>query len=104
MAVYASKPVQYAYERDGEKVGEWFETTYPAIQKQAKGEKADSYWADETTVKARDMRGRGYALRGKTPAVNRTEQRECVSMVSAVTNQGKIYWKPHEGSINGEKV
>jgi transposase len=97
------RPVRYAYERDGEKVKEWLETTYPTIKKRAKREKADIYWGDETTVKACDVRGRGYAPRGETPVVNRTEKKENVSMVSAITNRGKIYWKLHEGSINAEK-
>jgi transposase len=97
------RPVRYAYERDGEKVREWLERTYPAIKRRAKREKADIYWGDETTVKACDVRGRGYAPRGETPVVNRTEKKENVSMVSAITNQGKVYWKLHEGSINAEK-
>jgi transposase len=97
------RPVRYAYERDGEKVREWLEQTYPEIKKRAKREKADIYWGDETTVKASDVRGRGYAPKGETPVVNRTEKKENVSMVSAITNQGKVYWKLHEGSINGEK-
>jgi transposase len=97
------KPVRYAYERDGAKVKEWLERTYPEIKKQAKGEKADIYWGDETTVKAGDVRGRGYAPRGKTPVINRTKKKEDVSMVSAITNKGKIYWKLHEGSVNAEK-
>jgi transposase len=96
------KPVRYAYERDGEKVRLWLESDYPAIKRQAKREKGDIYWGDETTVKACDVRGRGYAPRGETPVVNRTEKKENVSMMSAITNQGKIYWKLHEGSINSE--
>ena len=97
------KPVQYAYERDKEDVKEWLESTYPEIKRLAKQEKADIYWGDETTVKACDVRGRGYAPRGKTPVVKRTGKKEDVSMVSAITNKGKIYWKLHEGSINAEK-
>jgi transposase len=97
------KPVRYAYEREEGKVKEWLESTYPRIKRRAKREKADIYWGDETTVKACDVRGRGYAPRGKTPVVNRTEKKENVSMVSAITNQGKVYWKLHEGSINGQK-
>jgi transposase len=97
------KPVRYAYERDAGKVKEWLENTYPWIKKQAKREKADIYWGDETTVKACDVRGRGYAPRGETPVVNRTAKKEDVSMISAITNKGKIYWKLHEGSINAEK-
>jgi transposase len=97
------KPVRYAYERDMKKAQEWLERAYPEIKKQAKREKADIYWGDETTVKACDVRGRGYAPKGKTPVVNRTEKKENVSMVSAITNRGNIYWKLHEGSINAEK-
>jgi transposase len=98
------KPVKYAYERDKEKVRKWLENEYPAIKKQAKEEKAEIYWGDETTVKANDVRGRGYAPKGKTPVVNKTEKRENVSMISAITNKGKVFWKLHEGSINGELV
>jgi transposase len=99
----AQRPVKYAYERDPEKVGEWLENTYPKIKKRAKREKADIYWADETTLKASDVRGRGYGPKGKTPVVNRTEKKENVSMVSAITNKGKVFWKLYEGSINGQK-
>lgn len=97
------RPVRYAYEREGGKVKEWLENTYPEIKRRAKVEKAEIYWGDETTVKASDVRGRGYAPIGETPVVNRTEKKENVSMVSAITNQGKVFWKLHEGSIDSEK-
>jgi transposase len=84
-------------------VREWLEQTYPEIKKRAKREKADIYRGDETTVKGCEVRGRGYAPRGETPVVNRTEKKENASMVSAITNRGKVYWKLHEGSVNGEK-
>jgi hypothetical protein len=83
------KPVRYAYKRGKEKVREWLEHPYPAIQKRAKQEKADSYFGDETAVKAHDVRRRSYGLRGETPVVNRTEKREKVSMESAITSRGK---------------
>jgi transposase len=35
--------------------------------------------------------------------VNRAEKRENVSMVSAITNKGKVFWKLYEGSVNGER-
>jgi transposase len=85
------------------KVAEWLEKTYPGIKKRAKEEKGDIYWGDETTIKAGDVRGRGYAPQGQTPVVNPTRKKEDVGMVSAITNKGKVFWKLHEGSINGEK-
>jgi transposase len=98
------KPVKYAYERDPEKVENFLKNTYPRIKRRAKRLKADIFWGDETTVKACDVRGRGYAPKGKTPVVRPTEKKENVSMISAITNQGKVFWRLHEGSINAEKV
>jgi hypothetical protein len=98
------KPVKYAYERDGEKVREWLENSYPRIKRLAKRGKGEIYWGGETTIKAGDVRGRGYAPKGKAPVVNRTEKKENVSMVSAITNRGKVFWKLHEGGISGGKV
>jgi transposase len=97
------RPLKCAYERNPKAVEEWLERTYPAVKSRAKEEKADIYWGDETTVKASDVRGRGYAPAGQTPAVNRAQKREDVSMVSAITNKGKVFWKLHEGSIDSEK-
>ncbi|MDR1574802.1 MAG: IS630 family transposase, partial [Treponema sp.] len=50
----------------------------------------------------RDVRGRGYAPAGKTPVVHRTGKREHINMISAITNKGKVFWKMHDKSINGE--
>lgn len=97
------KPQKYACERNPEKVKQWLETEYPRIKKRAKKQKAYIYWADETTIQAGDVRGRGYAPKGKTPTVRRTARRTNVSMVSAITSQGKVYWKLYEGSINSGK-
>jgi transposase len=97
------KPVKYAYERDDEKVKEWLEKTYPGIKKRAKRLGATIFWGDEATLKAEDVRGRGYSPRGKTPVVKRTKKRENIGMVSAITNQGKVLWKLYEGSVNGER-
>jgi transposase len=97
------KPIKYAYEREDAKVKEWLEKTYAGIKKRAKRLKATIYWGDETTLKAEDVRGRGYAPRGKTPVVKRTKRKEHVGMISVITNQGKVMWKLYEGSINSER-
>jgi transposase len=97
------KPVKYAYERSGEAVREWLEEEYPAIRERAKAEGADIYWGDETTLRSSDVRGRGYAPRGRTPVVKAAAKHENVSMCSAITNQGKVSWMFTEGSFDGPK-
>jgi len=99
------KPIKRAYEQDPEKVKEWLEKVYPVIKNKAKREKADIFWGDETTVKAADVRGRGYAPKGETPIIKLiTKNKENISMISAITNQGKIQWKLYDGSITSERV
>jgi transposase len=98
------KPAKRAYERDPEKVGEWLKNTYPAIKKKAKRAGAEIYWCDEAAVKTADVRGRGYAPKGRTPVVERTAKKDGVGMISAITNQGKVLWKLFDGSITAERV
>lgn len=97
------KPKKFAYERSDAKVKLWLDETYPAIAKRAKAEDADIYWGDETGVRASDVRGRGFSPQGQTPVVKATAKYENLSMVSAITNQGKVEWMIVDGSINCEK-
>jgi transposase len=96
------KPVKYAYERKPEEVKKWLEIEYPHIKRCAKRAKGEIYWGDETSVSTGDVRGRGYAPVGKTPVVRRAGKREHINMISAITNKGKVFWKIHDKSINGE--
>ena len=52
-------------------------------------------WGDETSIETGDIRGKGYAPRGNTPIVKDTEIKVKVSMISAITNQDKVFWKLH---------
>ena len=49
------------------------------------------------------MRGRGYAPKGRTPVVKNTAAKVSISMISAITNQGKVFFKLHSGTIDGAK-
>lgn len=97
------KPVKFAYERKTEEVTKWLDDTYPIITKRAKQEGADIYWGDETGLRASDVRGRGFSPKGKTPVINATGTYQNLSMVSAITNKGRISWMIVEGSVNIER-
>lgn len=45
------KPIKRAYEQSSQAVQQWLKTDYPLIAKQAKKEKAEIYWGDETGFK-----------------------------------------------------
>jgi transposase len=97
------KPIKFAYERKPELVKKWLDQTYPNIRERAKSEKAEIYWGDETGLRSSDVRGRGFAPRGKTPIVNVTAKYENLSMVSAITNKGRVHWMIVDGAVNIER-
>lgn len=99
------KPIKRAYEQSAPAVKQWLQERYPAIAKRAKAQDGEIHWGDETGVVNTDVRGRGYAPKGKTPvamAVGGTRQK--LSMISSVTNQGKTRWMIIDGAFNHAKL
>jgi transposase len=86
------KPLRRAYEQRPEQVRHWLEKEYPAIQAKARRQKGAIFWGDETGLRSDDVRGRGYAPRGKTPVVRPSHKRANVGLISAVTNKGELRW------------
>ena len=91
------KPVRRAYERNDEAIARWLETDYPAIAALAKRQRALIYWADECGVRSDDVRGRSFALKGRTPEIRTTGQRFGCNMISAVNNRGALAFQVFEG-------
>src|ERR687885_1545545 len=65
----AQKPLRRAYEQDLAAVRRWLRRDYPAILARAQAEGGTIFWGDETGLRSDDVRGRGYAPRGRTPEV-----------------------------------
>jgi transposase len=86
------KPTRRAYEQDPAAVKRWLEEEYPAIRSQAKAERAAIHWGDEMGLRSDHQTGTSYGRRGRTPAVPGTGQRFGCSMVSAITNRGRLYF------------
>ena len=94
------KPIQRAYEQQPAAVRRWLDEQYPAIEQRAKAEGAQIHWADETGLRSDDVRGRSYAPMGQTPEIRVNQQREGLSIISSVTNRGKVRFKVFEGAMN----
>ena len=88
----AQKPLRRAYEQRPEQVRHWLETEYPAIEAKARRQKGAIFWGDETGLRSDDVRGRGYAPRGKPPLIRPCHKRANVGLISAVTNKGEVRW------------
>ena len=86
----AQRPLKRAYEQRPEAIEHWLMHAYPAIKARARRERAEIHWGDETSLSTSEVRGRGFAPRGKTPVLPVLSQRKSVSFLSTVTNQGTL--------------
>lgn len=86
----AQKPLKRAYEQRPEAIAHWLKTEYPRSKARAVAEGAEIHWGDETSLSTSDVRGRGFAPRGKTPVQTRLSQRRSVSFLSTISNQGTL--------------
>jgi len=96
------KPLKKAYEQSPAAVEKWVNEEYPKIAAAAKEEGAEIQWGDETGLRSDDVRGRGYAPKGKTPVVLANANREKLSVISTVTNKGQMRWKVFSGALNAK--
>lgn len=97
------KPLKRAYEQQPKAVQKWLNETYPEIEKQAKEEGAEIHWGDETGVNNQSNTVRSYAPKGQTPVVKRMAKKISTSMISSVSNKGKIRFMIYDGALNTEK-
>jgi len=96
------KPLQRAYQRDPEAIERWQRDTYPSIARQAREQKADIFFWDESGFRADSVHGRTWAPRGATPVVERPGERQSMSAASAVNSKGAFWFATYEGGLTGE--
>jgi transposase len=94
------RPIRRATERNEAVIRAWLAHDYPAIAKRAKREKAQIHWADETGVSNQANYGRSFAPQGETPVIPRPAARFTQSMISSLTNQGKLRFMIYDGALN----
>lgn len=97
------KPLRRAYERDEAAVKEWEAKEYPKIKKMAKKQGAEIFWLDEASIRSDDPLQRTWGLRGQTPIVQTSGQRQSISAISALSNRGGFWYHVYTGRLNGEK-
>ena len=77
----------------------WLRRDYPALVARARRARGAIFWGDETGLRSDDVRGRGYAPRGRTPLVRVCHRRAGLSLISAVANRGELRWMVVEGAV-----
>jgi transposase len=94
------KPIRKAYEQKSEQVEKWLKEEYPEIAERARKEGAEISWCDETGLRNDESRAKGYAPKGKTPTISLNARRASMSMISAITNQGKVRFMVYKDAMS----
>lgn len=100
LEITPQKPLRRAYERDPEAVRQWVKQTFPKLRKRAKRLGASIFFLDEAGFSSEPNLGRTYGLKGQTPVVSTTGQRQKVSAISAVNSRGAFWSKVYTGMLN----
>jgi transposase len=94
------KPLRRAYERDPEAVEKWVRQDYPRLRKRAKKLGATIFFLDEAGFSSEPNLGRTYGLKGQTPVVKTTGQRQKINAISAVSAKGGFWSQVYTGTLN----
>lgn len=87
------KPVRRAWEQNPVEVNKWLTTRYPQVKAEAKASGAMVLWGDEMGIRSDDQVGRSYGMKGSTPVVPVSGNRFGCNMISAISNEGHMYFK-----------
>ena len=96
------KPLRRAYERDPLAVEKWRVEDYPKLKKRAKKLGAMIFFLDEAGFQSDPPLGRTYGLKGQTPIVESSGQRQSINVISAVNASGAFWAATYDGKLNAE--
>ena len=96
------KPMRRAYERDDAEIEKWKKETYPGIKKSAKKQGAEIFWLDEALIRSDDPLMRTWGLKGQTPTVSTSGQRQGVNAISALSNSGGFWYRVYTERFNAD--
>jgi transposase len=96
------KPLRRAYERDPKAVAQWEKEIYPDLKLRAKWLGAKIFFLDEAGFQSDPPLGRTYGLKGQTPIVTTSGQRQSINVISAVNARGEFWAATYTGKLNAE--
>ena len=102
LEITPQKPLRRAYERDRFAVELWQREDYSQIRKRAKPLGAMIFFLDEAGFQSDPPLGRTYGLKGHTPVVESSGQRQSVNVISAVNASGAFWSATYTGKLDAE--
>lgn len=102
LEITPQKPLRRAYERDPAAVDLWIEQRYPKLKQRAKRLGAKIFFLDEAGFQSDPSLGRTYGLKGQTPVVPTSGQRQSLNVISAINARGEFWAASYTGKFNAE--
>jgi transposase len=99
LGLSCQKPLFRAYQQNPALVQQWLNSEYPRIVRQAKREKAEIFFEDESGVRSDFHSGTTWAVKGETPVVRVTGQRFSLNMISAISPRGALRFMVVRGGV-----
>ena len=95
----AQIPIAVAMEKDNEYVKKWLSEDYPQYVKEAREHDATILFLDESGMQSRPNVRRTWPMKGKRPPIRVKEARDKISIVSAVSEEGELFF-----AVTGESM
>jgi len=102
LEITPQKPLRRAYERDPKAGAQWVQETYPRLKQRAKRLGAQIFFLDEAGFQSDPPLGRTYGLKGQTPVVTTSGQRQSLNVISAVNARGQFWAVTYTGKLDAE--
>ena len=102
LEITPQKPLRRAYERDPEAVELWRRASYPQLKQRAKRLGATIFFLAEAGFQSDPPLGRTYGLKGQTPVVPSSGQRQSLTVISAGTASGGFWAVTYAGKLDAE--
>ena len=103
LEITPQRPLRRAYERDPERIQQWLDEDYPKLRRRAKQHGAKIYFLDEAGFHSDPVLGRTYGLKGQTPVVATSGQRQSINAISAVNAKGEFWYNAYSGKLNAAR-
>ena len=103
-AASSPQPITRATQRDEAKSAAWANERWPALKKRADEEEATIVWGDESGFSLLPLAVRTWAPKGQTPILRVPLTRDHLSVISAITLDGRLFLQVRTDSYDGEAV
>jgi len=100
LEITPQKPLRRAYERDPQAVAWWQDVTYPKLKRRAQRLGARIFFLDEAGFQSDPPLARTYGLKGQTPVVPTSGQRQSLNVISAVNARGEFWAATYPGKLD----